>query len=71
MDQHVVRTADDSFALFVFQQEIERMKYVIRSYLRCRISKIEKYTTHCLSDFERHKLSDLEVQYAERYPEST
>jgi GINS complex subunit 4 len=66
VDQHVVRTPDDSFALFVYQQEIERMKFVIRSYLRCRISKIEKYTLHCLSEFERHKLSDLEFQYAER-----
>ncbi|KAL1883823.1 hypothetical protein VTK73DRAFT_7611 [Phialemonium thermophilum] len=57
-----------NFALIVIQTELERYKYLVRSYLRARIAKIDKHTLHYLStDSLRARLSDLELAYATRH----
>ncbi|KAJ1333918.1 GINS complex subunit 4 [Microdochium nivale] len=57
-----------NFALIVIQTELERFKYLIRSYLRARIAKIDKHTLHYLSTAElRSRLSQTELAYATRH----
>lgn len=48
--------------------ELTRLKYMMRSYLRVRLGKIEKYVMHCIeSDDVRQRLSTLEQSYAYDY----
>ncbi|KAL7798533.1 hypothetical protein V8C37DRAFT_368183 [Trichoderma ceciliae] len=57
-----------NFALIVIQTELERYKFLVRSYLRTRIAKIDKYTLHYLSTQElRQRLSPTELAYATRH----
>jgi GINS complex subunit 4 len=57
-----------NFALIVIQTELERYRYLVRSYLRARIAKIDKYTLHYLSTDElRARLSEMELAYATRH----
>ncbi|KAI0829988.1 GINS complex, Sld5 component [Hypoxylon sp. FL0890] len=57
-----------NFALIVIQTELERYKYLVRSYLRARIAKIDKHTLHYLSRPElRARLSPSELAYATRH----
>jgi GINS complex subunit 4 len=56
-----------NFSLIILQTEVERWKFLIRSLLRARISKIDKHALHYLSTpalLER--LSETEVAYATR-----
>ncbi|KAK5990641.1 DNA replication complex GINS protein SLD5 [Cladobotryum mycophilum] len=57
-----------NFALIVIQTELERYKFLVRSYLRTRIAKIDKHTLHYLSSQElRQRLSSTELAYATRH----
>ncbi|KAK4465501.1 DNA replication complex GINS protein SLD5 [Cladorrhinum samala] len=57
-----------NFALIVIQTELERYKYLVRSYLRARIAKIDRHTLHYLStDNLRSRLSEMELAYATRH----
>ncbi|KAI0526070.1 hypothetical protein F5B22DRAFT_642226 [Xylaria bambusicola] len=57
-----------NFALIVIQTELERFKYLVRSYLRARIAKIDKHTLHYLSSTDlRARLSETEQAYATRH----
>ncbi|OAA61167.1 DNA replication complex gins protein sld5 [Niveomyces insectorum RCEF 264] len=57
-----------NFALIVIQTELERYKYLVRSYLRARMTKIDKHTLHYLSSPDlRARLSETELAYATRH----
>ncbi|KAI2464365.1 GINS complex, Sld5 component [Annulohypoxylon bovei var. microspora] len=57
-----------NFALIVIQTELERYKYLVRSYLRARIAKIDKHTLHYLSSpMLQTRLSPPELAYATRH----
>ncbi|KFA70432.1 hypothetical protein S40285_00591 [Stachybotrys chlorohalonatus IBT 40285] len=57
-----------NFALIVIQTELERFKFLVRSYLRARIAKVDKHTLHYLSSDElRRRLSPTELAYATRH----
>lgn len=57
-----------NFALIVIQTELERYKYLVRSYLRARMAKIDRHTLHYLStDALRSRLSEMELAYATRH----
>ncbi|KAL6867861.1 hypothetical protein J3F83DRAFT_738326 [Trichoderma novae-zelandiae] len=57
-----------NFALIVIQTELERYKFLVRSYLRTRIAKIDKHTLHYLSTEDlRQRLSPTELAYATRH----
>ncbi|GKT99703.1 dna replication complex gins protein sld5 [Fusarium langsethiae] len=57
-----------NFALIVIQTELERYKFLVRSFLRARIAKIDKHALHYLSSQElRDRLSPTEVAYATRH----
>ncbi|KAG5952779.1 GINS complex subunit [Claviceps sorghi] len=57
-----------NFSLIVIQTELERYKFLVRSYLRVRMAKIDKHTLHYLSSEElRDRLSPAELAYATRH----
>lgn len=57
-----------NFGLIIIQTEVERWKFLIRSYLRCRIAKIDKHTLYYLSTPSlQERLSETEVAYATRH----
>ncbi|KAL8370628.1 hypothetical protein RB595_000820 [Gaeumannomyces hyphopodioides] len=57
-----------NFALIVIQTELERYKFLVRSYLRARMAKIDKHTLHYLSTPAlRARLSESELAYATRH----
>jgi GINS complex subunit 4 len=57
-----------NFSLIIIQTEVERWKFLIRSFLRARIAKIDKHTLHYLSTPElQARLSEMEVAYATRH----
>ncbi|MCJ1450840.1 GINS complex subunit [Mycoblastus sanguinarius] len=54
-----------NFRLIIIQTELERFKFLVRSFLRARIAKIDAYTLHALSHSPtRACLSPSELQYA-------
>ncbi|KAI8880252.1 GINS complex, Sld5 component [Backusella circina FSU 941] len=62
--------SDNKLHIMIYQTEMERVKYLLRNYLRTRLYKIEKYTLYLL---RRHDLNTLlspqEIVYARRYQE--
>lgn len=57
-----------NFALIVIQTELERFKFLVRSYLRARIAKIDRHALHYLSSAAlRARLSPTELGYATRH----
>eukprot|EP00049_Salpingoeca_infusionum_P014731 m.279103 g.279103 ORF g.279103 m.279103 type:complete len:275 (+) comp15739_c4_seq9:202-1026(+) len=58
----------DKFIFNLYQMEIERLRFLLASYLRTRLWKIEKYALHIRLDAEAQlRLSDKEREYALRY----
>lgn len=57
-----------NFGLIIIQTEVERWKFLVRSYLRARLAKIDAHALHYLSEPElRGRLSELETAYATRH----
>ncbi|RKO86464.1 hypothetical protein BDK51DRAFT_6509, partial [Blyttiomyces helicus] len=57
-----------AFLVIIYQQEMERIKYVLRSYLRTRLDKIQRYTRHLLQDrTARSCLSQEELTFASKF----
>ena len=61
----------EAFGISLYQMEIDRVKYLLASYLRTRLRKIEKFVFHILgSEEEFSKLSSNEVAFASKYMEA-
>ncbi|OCF57572.1 hypothetical protein L486_05031 [Kwoniella mangroviensis CBS 10435] len=61
---------EEHFKLMLVQTEMERVKYLVRSYVRTRLHKIEKFAHHItLSTDMHHLLSGAELSHARRYTE--
>ncbi|KAH9929170.1 GINS complex Sld5 component [Fomitopsis serialis] len=59
---------DEHFRIMLVQTEIERVKFVVRSYIRTRLYKIEKYARWISATPEVHeKLSKAELDHARRF----
>ncbi|EIW52785.1 GINS complex Sld5 component [Trametes versicolor FP-101664 SS1] len=59
---------EEHFRIMLVQTEVERVKFVIRSYIRTRLHKIEKHARYISSTPEIHeKLSKAELDHARRY----
>ncbi|KAG0650760.1 DNA replication complex GINS SLD5 [Hyphodiscus hymeniophilus] len=57
-----------NFGLIIIQTEVERWKFLVRSFLRARIAKIDKHTLYYLSSPDlQSRLSEMEVAYATRH----
>ncbi|KAI9247524.1 hypothetical protein BY458DRAFT_560350 [Sporodiniella umbellata] len=58
------------FITILLQTEIERIKYLIKSYLRTRLAKIERFSLYLLRQVDvEARLSVQELEYARRYQE--
>lgn len=59
---------DDALIRIIMQQDLERIKFVLRSYIRVRLAKIETYAKLLTTDPEwRYRLSQEELNYASKY----
>ncbi|CCL98491.1 uncharacterized protein FIBRA_00489 [Fibroporia radiculosa] len=59
---------DEHFRIMLVQTEVERVKFVVRSYIRTRLHKIERYARWINVTPEVHeKLSKAELDHAKRY----
>ncbi|MCJ1355629.1 MAG: GINS complex subunit [Icmadophila ericetorum] len=56
-----------NFRLIIVQTELERFKFLVRSYLRARLAKIDNCALFYLSPAQRSRLSSSELQYATRH----
>ncbi|OCF32764.1 hypothetical protein I317_02129 [Kwoniella heveanensis CBS 569] len=61
---------EEHFKLMLVQTEVERVKYLVRSYVRTRLHKIEKHSHFItLTPSVRSLLSGAELSHAQRYTE--
>ncbi|KAG4303322.1 hypothetical protein PCK1_000286 [Pneumocystis canis] len=59
-----------NFRMILVQMEIERIKYIIRSYLQTRIYKLDKYALYILQTRESLAcLSSIETEYLKKHQE--
>lgn len=59
---------DKSAIRFIFLHEKDRLKFLLKSYLRTRMRKIERYVEHILDTDELHaRLAPHEGAYAQEY----
>ncbi|KAI5701896.1 DNA replication complex GINS protein SLD5 [Diaphorina citri] len=75
MEENIEKLRKDDIRIEIHRMEIERIRFVITSYLRVRIEKIEKFTLDIVQqDFERSSdnmyLSHDELKYAKSYLKS-
>ncbi|OWZ17277.1 hypothetical protein PHMEG_0008816 [Phytophthora megakarya] len=61
-------TEEKSFVNKLYQMEIDRLKYMVSSYLRTRLHKIEKYAFYILDNpVQTQKLSMKERNFAQQF----
>lgn len=57
-------TTDQRNYLNILRMELERVKYLVKAYLRARILKIEKHLLFIIEKDQAHLLSQSETEYA-------
>ncbi|KAG6334816.1 hypothetical protein ID866_4268 [Astraeus odoratus] len=63
---------EEHFRIMLVQTEVERVKFIVRSYLRTRLFKIEKYARHIMTNADvQQRLSQSEVDHARRFAKLT
>ncbi|KAL0132844.1 hypothetical protein PUN28_000504 [Cardiocondyla obscurior] len=72
MEENVKRLDKSDLRALVHRMELDRIKYMISSYLRARLEKIELYTIHILSEEasrspEEAYLTPGELRFAKKY----
>jgi GINS complex subunit 4 len=56
----------------VHRMELERIRYVVAAYLRCRLQKIEDFTQYIIAEeqkrpLDKKRLSESEMEFAKNY----
>ncbi|XP_055315465.1 DNA replication complex GINS protein SLD5 [Sitodiplosis mosellana] len=72
MEENISQLDKNDFRYIAHRIELERIKYIVTSYLRCRIRKIETFTRALLEEdnqrpADKRRLSDDERKYAEAH----
>lgn len=72
MEDNISQLDKNDFRYIAHRMELERIKYIATSYLRCRIRKIEAFTRSILledeqRDSDKKRLSEDERRYAENH----
>lgn len=72
MEQNLAQLHRNDFRLIAHRMELARIKYIVSSYLRARLVKIERYTSDILAADDRRLpaerlLSAEERQFADAY----
>lgn len=75
MEKNLQAVDSNNFLRLTHRMELERIRFVISSYLRCRLQKIEDFTQHIIGEeknrpAENKRLSQSEMKFAEEYFES-
>lgn len=75
MEENIEKLRKDDIRIEIHRMEIERIRYVITSYLRARIEKIEKFALDLVQQDSEHSmenayLSQDELKYAKSYLKS-
>lgn len=60
-------TVTENFFTTVYKLEIERMKYLLKNYLRTRLFKIQKYYLDIIRNEKGDLLSDAEMSFVTSY----
>ncbi|XP_003801124.1 DNA replication complex GINS protein SLD5 [Otolemur garnettii] len=77
MEENLRRVKKEDLKVSIHRMELERLRYVLSSYLRCRLAKIEKFFPHVLekektrSEGEPSSLSPEEFAFAKEYMANT
>lgn len=77
MEENLQNLSCTDFRKSIYQMEVERLRFLISSYLRTRLEKIEIYVTNILQE-EQHRdqrgeelyLSEKELQFAKEFSKS-
>lgn len=72
MEENILPLDKNDFRYITHRIELERIKYIVTSYLRCRIKKIETFTRALLEEddqrpADKRRLSTEERKYAEAH----
>lgn len=59
-----VKDTDDRFFFNIHKMELERVKFMLKSYLRTRLFKIERHLIYLIEEDQAHLLSEEEMTYA-------
>ncbi|XP_070500856.1 DNA replication complex GINS protein SLD5 [Chironomus tepperi] len=75
MEENLQAIPSNDFRKIAHKMELERIKFIIAAYLRCRLQKIEDFTQYIISEemkrsAENKRLSEAETKFAEDYFES-
>eukprot|EP01132_Coremiostelium_polycephalum_P005719 gene5719-7114_t len=63
-----INDTQNRFTAQLYEMEVERLKYLIRSYLRTRIKKIDKFYAYISQNSTiKSKLSNHELEYCEKF----
>lgn len=63
---------EEHFRIVLVQTEVERVKFIVRSYLRTRLFKIEKFARYIMTNPQiQQQLSESEVEHARRFARLT
>ncbi|XP_021797950.2 DNA replication complex GINS protein SLD5 isoform X4 [Papio anubis] len=77
MEENLRRAKREDLKVSIHQMEMERIRYVLSSYLRCRLMKIEKFFPHVLEkektrpEGEPSSLSPEELAFAREFMVNT
>nr|KAF6427581.1 GINS complex subunit 4 [Rousettus aegyptiacus] len=77
MEENLRRAKKGDLKVSIHRMEMERIRYVLSSYLRCRLMKIEKFFPHILEKEKTHhegepsSLSPEEFAFAKEYMANT
>lgn len=77
MEENIDNLSVGDFKRTIYQLEVDRVRYLVTSYLRTRVEKIQAYVSHILKQ-ENHRLSnemspyltESELQFAKEYDEN-
>lgn len=74
MEENMSRGKKGDFRVSIHRMEVDRIRYILSSYLRLRLQKIEQYARHLLEeanlDDGKSKMSAEETQYAKEFVQS-
>lgn len=75
MEENLLAIDANDFRRITHRMELERIRFVVTSYLRCRLQKIEDFTQHIINEernrpADKKRLSEAEMKFAEDYLES-
>jgi GINS complex subunit 4 len=61
--------ADMTFLCSILQMEVNRVNFLLHSYHRCRLQKIEKYATYIITEKREDRCSPAELNFLMGYAE--